>query len=111
MRLGLALLVTIRLLAQTPAQTPADQVAPTPSTEPWVTGTVDLGYRFTSTGGDNDVYRSVVNLGQGPRLIGLDFTIADPKKRFFDHIDVRANNWGGDPYNTVHLNASKQGIY
>jgi len=121
MRLGLALFVTIPLLAQTPppgaAQQPTQQTAPepatspTPSTEPWITGTLDLGYRITGVGGDNYVYRSVVNLGQGPRLLGLDFTIIDPKKRLFDRLDVRANNWGGDPYNTVHLNASKRGIY
>jgi len=125
MRLGLALFVTIPLLAQTPAQTlaqtPAQQTAPapadassaspTPSTEQWITGSVDFGFRFTSVGGDNDVYRSIVNLGQGPRLLGLDLTIIDPKKRLFDHLDVRANNWGGDPYNTLHVNASKRGIY
>ncbi len=134
MRCLLALFVTIPLLAQTtapqpPAQTPpsqpaaapaqapppaattAEAAAPTPSTEPWITGTLDLGYRFTSVGGDNDVYRSVVNLGQGPRLLGLDLMIVDPKKRLFDRLEVRANNWGGDPYNTVHVNASKQGIY
>ena len=125
MRLGLALFVTIPLLAQTLAQQAAQQTAPptapaaadassaspTPSTEPWITGTVDFGFRFTSVGGSNDVYRSVVNLGQGPRLLGLDFTIVDPKKRLFDRLDVRANNWGGDPYNTLHVNASKRGIY
>jgi len=125
MKLALALFVTIPLLAQqtaqqtaqqpaadqTAAQTAAPATSPTPSTEPWFTGSIDLGYRFTSIGGDNDVYRSVVNLGQGPRLLGLDFTIIDPKKRLFDHLDVRANNWGGDPYNTVHLNASKHGLY
>ena len=117
MRLQLALFVTIPLLAQQAAQQAAQQPAPesaaspTPSTEPWITGTLDFGYRFTSIGGDNDVYRSVVNLGQGPRLLGLDFTIVDPQKRLFDHLDVRANNWGGDPYNTLHVNASKRGIY
>ncbi|HLY19849.1 MAG TPA: hypothetical protein VKR61_21630 [Bryobacteraceae bacterium] len=105
MRLALAGLVAIPLLAQQPA------ASPTPSTEPVVTGSIDLGYRFTSIGGDNDVYRSVVNLGQGPRLIGLDFSITDPRKRLFDRLDVRANNWGGDPYNTVTVNAAKQGIY
>ena len=117
MRLGLGLFVAIPLLAQQAVQQTAQPAAPdataspTPSTEPWITGTLDLGYRFTSVGGNNDVYRSVVNLGDGPRLLGLDFTIIDPKKRLFDHLDVRADNWGGDPYNTVHLNASKQGIY
>jgi hypothetical protein len=109
MKLPLVLFAAIPLLGQQAAQDPAP--SPAPATEPWITGSIDLGYRFTSIGGDNDVYRSVVNLGQGPRLLGLDFTIVDPKKRLFDHLDVRANNWGGDPYNTVHVNASKLGIY
>ena len=118
MKLLLALLLSIPLLAQAPAATPAPVTAPapaaatpTPPTEDWLTGSIDLGYRFSSVGGSNDDYRSVVNLGSGPRLFGLDFTIIDPKKRLFDRLDVRAYNWGGDPYNTVHVNASKRGIY
>ena len=120
MKLLLVLFAAIPLLAQQAAQQAAPPPAPdataapanpTPAAEQWITGSLDFGYRFTSIGGDNDVYRSVVNLGQGPRLLGLDFTILDPKKRLFDHLDVRANNWGGDPYNTVHVNASKRGIY
>ncbi len=131
MRLASVLLVAIPLLAQQAAPPPAPTVAtspapattpapaapdataasPTPSAEEWITGSVDFGYRFTGVGGDNDVYRSVVNLGQGPRLLGLDLTIVDPKKRLFDRLDIRANNWGGDPYNTLHVDASKQGIY
>jgi hypothetical protein len=95
--------------ATPPASAPA--ASPTPSNEEWLTGSIDFGYRFTSVGGSNDVYRSVVNLGEGPRLFGLDFTIIDPKKRLFDRLDVRAYNWGGDPYNTVHVDATKRGIY
>ena len=109
MRLILALFAAIPLLGQQAA--PDSSASPTPSTEPVLTGSIDLGYRYTSIGGDNDVYRSVVNLGQGPRLIGLEFTIVDPKKRLFDKLEVRANNWGGDPYNSVQINASKKGLY
>ena len=113
MKFVLALLVSFPLLAQQATQTAPDASAssPTPTGSEWFTGSIDLGYRFTSIGGDNDVYRSVVNLGQGPRLLGLDFTIVDPKKRLFDRLNVRAYNWGGDPYNTVHVDAGKQGIY
>jgi hypothetical protein len=53
----------------------------------------------------------VVNLGEGPKLFGLQFTILDPKKRWFDRIDARAYNWGGDPYNTAHIGATKRTIY
>jgi len=111
MRLLLAFLVIIPLLAQQPAPDPSPATSPTPSAEPWITGDLDLGYRVTSIGGNNDVYRSIVNLEQGPRLLGLDLTIVDPSKRLFDRLDVRANNWGGDPYNTVHVDATKHGLY
>ncbi len=113
MRLALTLLVTLPLLGQqtAPETGAASAAAPTPTSEPWIAGSIDLGYRFTSVGGDNDVYRSIVNLGQGPRLLGLDFTIVDPKTRLFDRLDVRATDWGGDPYNTLHVDAAKRGIY
>ena len=125
MRFLLALVLSIPLLAQdstgqaaqpAPADQTTAQASPAasaaPSTEPWLTGSIDLGYRFRSdVGGSFDAYRSVVNLFQGPRLFGTDFTIIDPKKRLFDRIDVRGSDWGGDPYNTVHVNATKQGLY
>ncbi len=53
----------------------------------------------------------MVNLGEEPKLTGLDFTIIDPKHRQFDRIDVHANAWGGDPYNTAHMQVTKRGIY
>ena len=85
---------------------------PAPSTEDWLTGSVDFGYRWlTDIRGNLDEYRSVVNLGQGPKLFGLDMTVTDPKKRLFDRLTVRAFGWGGDPYTTAHLDARKQGIY
>ncbi len=104
MRGAVALLLAVPLMGQQ-----AD--TSTPSGEPWIAGSIDLGYRVTSTAGSSNVYRSVVDLGQGPRLLGLDLTILDPKKRLFDKLDVRADNWGGDPYNTLHVDASKKGLY
>jgi hypothetical protein len=89
---------------------PADN--PAPPIENWLTGGVDLGYRWLiNQQGNFQEYRSVVNLGQGPKLLGLDFTIQDPKKRLFDRIDARASGWGGDPYNTAHIDVRKQGVY
>ena len=92
----------------------AEQTAasPVPTVEDWLAGSIDFGYRFLPTpGGSQTVYRSVVNLGEGPKLLGADFTLQDPKHRLFDRIDVRANSWGGDPYNTAHVDARKQGVY
>ena len=98
--------------AQEPAKTAAPAASPAPSSEDWITGSVDLGYRWLiGNSGNFPEYRSVVNLGQGLILNGLDFTIADPKKRLFDRVDASAYGWGGDPYETARLNARKQGVY
>ena len=97
---------------QPEAKTEAKAESPTPSTEQWLTGYVDFGYRWlTDIRGNFSEYRSVVNLGQGPKLLGLDLTIQDPKKRLFDRLDLRAYGFGGDPYTTAHLDALKRGVY
>ena len=96
-----------------PAQTPTAPAAesPAPPSTPWLTGSLDFGDRWTTNVyGSYPEYRSTVNLGAGPRLFGLDVTIADPDKRLFDTVNVRAYNWG-DPYDTAHIDARKLGIY
>jgi len=86
--------------------------SPAPAGEQWVNGSFELGYRWlTDVRGNFQEYRSVINLGEGPKLFGADFTIQDPKRRLFDRIDVRASGWGGDPYTTGQLNARKLGVY
>jgi len=124
MRLLVAILIAAPLLAQEPAApaaapTPAAPAAtattaesPAPSTEQWFTGSIDVGYRgVTNVGGDFQAYRSVINLGSGPKLFGLEFTILDPKKRWFDRLDANAYGWGGDPYTTAHVDARKLQVY
>src|SRR5207249_2011407 len=96
------------LTAQEPAATPAQAppaekpaASPVPSGESWLTGSIELGYRWRSdVGGSFDTYRSIVNLGSGPKLLGTDFTLTDPKHRAFDQIRVRAYSWGDEPYST-----------
>jgi hypothetical protein len=100
--------------ATPPAATtpPAAPPSPVPSTEPDISGWVDVGYRWTSgVNGSLETYRSIVNLGAGPKLFGADFTLIDPKKRVFDTLHVRAAGWGGDPYGTFHLDAGKAKLY
>jgi hypothetical protein len=98
--------------AAAPAKADDKAASPTPSGEQWFTGSFDFGYRWVEdVRGNFPTYRSIVNLGAGPKLIGLDFTITDPKHRWFDRIDARANAWGGDPYNTAHLQVVKRGLY
>jgi hypothetical protein len=130
MRTILFLALTLPLWAQAPAtQAPAGgeapkgegqpqaQAAPAPAQTPptaesWLSGSLDIGYRFlTDVRGSFDTYRSVVNLGEGPKLFGADFTIQPPRGRFADRIDVNLTSWGGEPYNTARVNARKTGLY
>src|SRR4051794_19361745 len=90
----------------------ASSESPVPATERWVTGSVDIGYRWrTGPGGNENVYRSVVDLGEGPKLLDADFSVIDPKHRWFDRIDTRAANWGDDPYTTLNVAARKSRVY
>jgi hypothetical protein len=117
MKSWLAFLILCPLAAQdttTPAATapaaPASPVAA--SSETTISGTVDAGYQWRSgVGGSLDTYRTVVNLGSGVRLMGLDLSFENAARRWFDHINVRASNWGGDPYNTAHVDASRHDWY
>jgi hypothetical protein len=122
--LCLAPLLALAALAQdTPAaappappssKQPAAQAAANPASsgDEWLRGSVELGFRWVSAiGGSVPAYRSVVDLRQDFELFGLDFTIQDPRKRWFDRLDARASGWGGEPYNTAHVDAAKSGIY
>src|SRR5688572_5011660 len=109
MRILLALFAASSAVAQEPA--PAAE-SPVPAAESWLKGSMDVGYRWrTDVGGNSDAYRSVVDLGSGPKLFGADFSLTDPGIRWFDRIDVRAHNWGDDPYSTAHVSARKRGLY
>jgi hypothetical protein len=118
MKAFLFILGSLPLLAQQPPApaTPATTAPPAatlaPSTEPMLAGWIDLGYRWqTGVGGSLDTYRSIVNLGSGPKLRGADFTLTDPKHRWFNTIAVRADSWGDEPSSSVNVQANKTGMY
>ena len=121
MRTWLLLLAAVPLAAQDAAQTPApasttaqdtNAVPPLTQTETTWTGSVDLGYRwFSGAGGSLDTYRSVVDFGSGVRLLGLDLSIESATKKYFDRINLRGAGWGGDPYNTAHVDAVRHDWY
>jgi hypothetical protein len=98
--------------AASEAKPAAAAESPVPDGESWLTGSIDFGYRWrTDIAGNPNVYRSIVNLGSGPKLLGTDFKITDPKHRLFDTLETRAYTWGGEPYQTLQVNIRKQGVY
>jgi hypothetical protein len=111
----ICLLLTPLLCAQEtaspePAKGPA---SPEPAKEPQppapifgmdTTGTLDVGYRWNvGLRGSEDLYRSLVNLGEGPRLLGANLTMNSPlgAGKYVDRLQLNASAWGGDPYNTL----------
>ena len=94
-----------------PAAAPPE-TSPVPAGEITGAGWIEIGYRWRSDiGGNFDAYRSLVNLGSGPKLLGTEFSITDPNHRLFDDVHVRAYDWGDDPYATLHLDARKRKLY
>lgn len=76
------------------------------------TGSAEFGYRAVAgPAGSSDAYRSVVNLGEGPKLFHLDFNAPRPKGKLFDHLSLRADSWGGEPYNTTNFEMGRAAWY
>ncbi len=81
-----------------------------PASDKKITGSLEAGYRWVSTvAGHSDTYRSVVNLGEGPKLRAFDFVVQDAG--VFDRLSVSGSHWGGDPYNTTRIDAERRGTY
>jgi len=94
------------------ASTPAPPPPAAPTAPEYVTGTIDFGYRWvTDVAGSFDTYRSVVNLGSGPKLFGVNLDFVDPTKKIFDKLNVSGIGWGGDPYTTARVDVSKERWY
>ncbi len=84
-----------------------------PSHEPALTGWIDFGYRWrTDVGGSLETYRSVVNLGAGPKLFGADFTLND-SERSASSIRYTCARQVGETNHTVRFTSTprKQKLY
>ncbi len=91
-------------------QSPAPVAAPVK--EQAVTGAIEFGYRWApGLAGNERVYRSIVNLGEGPKLFGANLTFRSPKPAWFDRLGIQASSWGGEPYNTARVDVGREGVY
>ncbi|QOY89433.1 porin family protein [Paludibaculum fermentans] len=121
MRIWLALLLPLTLLAQESADKKeattekkdekAAAESPQPQKEKELTGYIDVGARWVGRAGDFNTYRSLVNLSQGTRLLGMDIGYEPAANRLFTSLRIQGYNWGGDPYNTARFDLQKRGIY
>jgi hypothetical protein len=74
---------------------------------------IEFGYRFTNTNGNEDAYNTFVNLQQGARL--LDFSTEmrsiDHRGVLFDRLYFSNFGYGGDPNDVSRLRISKNKWY
>lgn len=100
-----------------------ETVAPTPEQvgpirgDDWsgynIVNSFETGYRFVTTSGNVDTYRSTENLNNGVRLLGSYLTI-DSKNgqgRLFDEIILTTEGLGGDPNTIARLRVEKNRLY
>ncbi|MCC7235628.1 MAG: hypothetical protein IT163_10020 [Bryobacterales bacterium] len=90
------------------AKPEAAEESPEPVTGRNFTATIDAGARWVSdVSGDLRSYRSVVNLGEGPKLFGFEAGYNNPAAKLLNRLSLSARNWGGDPFSTLHLTAER----
>ena len=79
--------------------------------EHW-SGFADVRNRFvTDVGGDSQVYRSIVNLGEGPRLYEGEMRFVRPGGRWLDELSLSGDALGGDPSSGALLQAHRAEQY
>jgi hypothetical protein len=74
---------------------------------------IEFGYRFTNVNGSQDTYDTLVNLQQGPRLLGFttEFRSLDHRGTFFDDFYFSNFGYGGDPNDVSQIRISKNKWY
>ncbi|MGB8799890.1 MAG: hypothetical protein WCC97_04315 [Candidatus Acidiferrales bacterium] len=74
---------------------------------------IEFGYRFTNVNGSQDTYDTMVNLQQGPRLVGFttEFRSLDHHGTFFDDFYFSNFGYGGDPNDVSQIRITKNKWY
>ncbi|MBL8211705.1 MAG: hypothetical protein JNK87_13380 [Bryobacterales bacterium] len=78
-----------------PEEKPAEAAA---EPEKPFTASFELGARWNAgVGGNLDTYRSMVNLGEGPRLLNWEMRLNKSTFKGVEKAHFRGSGWGGDP--------------
>jgi hypothetical protein len=74
---------------------------------------VEVGYRATDITGSGDMYSTLVDLPQGPRLLEqtLSMRSVNHQGLLFDNLYVSSFGWGGEPDNALRIRADKNKWY
>lgn len=74
---------------------------------------LELGYRVSDVSGSQQMYNTLVNLPQGPRLLEQSLSMQAPAHNgvLFDNLFMNSFGWGGDPYNAFNLRVDKSTWY
>jgi hypothetical protein len=111
------------LLVGTSALTAQQMVAPTPEQvgstrgdtigDYNITQSFELGYRFKDVFGDEGMYRQVVDMGNGLRLLSSSLAIysKDGHGHYFDEITLNTIGLGNDNYQAAILRIQKNRLY
>jgi hypothetical protein len=75
--------------------------------------TIETGYRVSDVSGSQQMYNTLINLPQGPRLLEQSLSMQSPTHKgvLFDNLFVNSFGWGGDPYNAFNARADKSNLY
>lgn len=69
---------------------------------------LETGRQQAVVKGNNEVYRSHLNYGDGLRLFDFNFRAKGGNESFFSDFYVQGSGWGGDPSNWLGFGASKE---
>jgi len=70
-----------------------------------------IGYDWLSLSGNEDMYKSQFNQGQGLALEDLSFTFTDPSGDLLDRVHIDAAGFGADPEGRLRLEVGHARIY
>jgi hypothetical protein len=105
--ISFSVIVSLPLLGAAP--TSADDGQP----GAMLTGQFLVGYRSVSVDGQDSKYMEDYNLQKGPRLFNLNLVFKPDQqlRGFADRVQLDVDNYGGDPFETLHLGVEKYGAY
>ena len=74
---------------------------------------IEFGYRFTDLNGSGQMYDTLIDQHEGPRLLDQTLSMHSLENAgvLFDDLDLNSFGWGGDPENVARLHVSKNKYY